>query len=55
MLLLHLTFSQAYNFLFFVPWKHYDRENVTAKETQQEIEERFNKILLHPYVGFFLF
>lgn len=38
MLLLHLTLSQAYNFLFFVPWKHCGTENVTAKDTQQETE-----------------
>lgn len=49
MLLLHLTFPQAYTFLFFVPWKHYDRKNVTAKEIQQEIEEQFKQILLNQY------
>ena len=45
MLLLHLNFSQAYDFLFFVPWKHCDRENVTAKDEQQKVEKMFNKIL----------
>lgn len=52
MLLLHLTFSQACSFLFFVLWKHYDRKNVTAKDTQQEIEKSFDKILLHQYMQF---
>lgn len=49
-----MTFNipQAYNFLFFVPWKHYDRENVLAKEPQQEIEEKLKKLLLHQYMDF---